>query len=95
MFKTLVATLTLVLAFCWSSVGLAASRSVTLAVSGMTCSTCPITVKKALSRVAGVASVEVRFEQKLATVSYDDTKATPEALIAAIEQAGFAATVQQ
>jgi mercuric ion binding protein len=33
----------------------AATQTTTLKVSGMTCSACPITVKKALQRVAGVS----------------------------------------
>lgn len=32
----------------------AATQTVTLAVKDMTCAVCPITVKKALNRVAGV-----------------------------------------
>ncbi len=33
----------------------AATQTVTLAVPGMTCAACPITVKKALSKVEGVS----------------------------------------
>ena len=38
---------------------LAATQTVTLAVPGMTCAACPITVKKALSKVEGVSKVDV------------------------------------
>ncbi len=41
----------------------AAPQTVTLAVSKMTCAACPITVKKALSRVPGVTEVSVSFEK--------------------------------
>jgi mercuric ion binding protein len=34
----------------------AATQTVTLSVPGMTCSACPITVKKAISKVEGVRS---------------------------------------
>ncbi|MDE3108877.1 MAG: heavy-metal-associated domain-containing protein [Acidobacteriota bacterium] len=40
----------------------------------MTCAACPITVKKALSRVEGVNSVNVNFDKKQATVTFDDAK---------------------
>ena len=33
----------------------AATQTVTLSVPGMSCATCPITVKKALSKVEGVS----------------------------------------
>ena len=38
---------------------LAEQKTVTLDVTGMTCAACPITVKKALTKVDGVSSVEV------------------------------------
>ncbi len=62
MFTTLSAILLLV-APAW-----AATRTVTLDVPGMTCPTCPITIKKALNRVSGVSRVDVSFEKKRATV---------------------------
>ncbi|GGZ88318.1 cation transporter [Novosphingobium arvoryzae] len=37
----------------------AATQTVTLSVPGMTCSACPITVKKAISKVEGVSKVRV------------------------------------
>jgi mercuric ion binding protein len=40
----------------------AATQTVTLSVPGMTCSACPITVKKAISKVEGVSKVDVTFE---------------------------------
>ncbi|WP_049307444.1 cation transporter, partial [Pseudomonas aeruginosa] len=45
---------TLVAAPAW-----AATQTVTLAVPGMTCAACPITVKKALTKVEGVTKAEV------------------------------------
>src|SRR2546427_1595103 len=40
----------------------AATQTVTLSVPGMTCSTCPIIVKKAISKVEGVSKIDVTFE---------------------------------
>ena len=47
----------------------AATRTVTLAVPGMTCAACPITVKTALAKVAGVEKTDVSFERREAVVT--------------------------
>ena len=73
----------------------AAPRTVKLAVPGMTCATCPITVKKALSKVEGVVEAKVTWEPKEAVVTYDDTKTTPAALTKATENAGYPSTVKK
>ncbi len=67
----------------------AASQTITLSVSGMTCAACPITVKKALSKVEGVQATEVSYEKKEAMVTYDDAKTNVEALTMATEGAGY------
>lgn len=69
----------------------AATRTATFAVENMTCALCPITVKKAMERVAGVRSVEVDFEAKTATVVFDPALATAEAIAAASTDAGYPA----
>lgn len=71
-----------------------ATKSVTLDVPGMTCSTCPITVKKALMKVPGVANADVSYEAKQAVVTYDDAKTTPDALMKATRNAGYPSTVK-
>lgn len=73
---------------------LAASRTATLAVSGMTCAACPITVKKALMRVAGVSQAEVDLKQQRAIVTYDDGRTSPAALAKAVSEAGYPARVE-
>lgn len=83
-----------VLACCKCSAVYAAPRTVTLDVKGMYCVTCPIAVKKALSRVDGVASVDVDFKNKQATVTFDDDKTTADALARATADAGFPSTVR-
>ena len=77
-----------------ANVVLAAPKTVTLDVPGMTCSLCPITIKKALQKVGGVSKVDVSFEKKEAVVTFDDTKAKVEALTKATGDAGFPATVK-
>ena len=71
----------------------AATKTVTLDVPGMTCSMCPLTVKKALGKVSGVIKAEATYEPKQAVVAYDDTKTNPEALMKATANAGYPSTV--
>ncbi|MDE1900994.1 MAG: mercury resistance system periplasmic binding protein MerP [Alphaproteobacteria bacterium] len=72
----------------------AAPQTVTLSVPGMTCAACPITVKKALSKVSGVEKTEVRFENREAVVTFDDAKTTISALTQATENAGYPSSVK-
>lgn len=74
---------------------LAATRTVTLSVPGMTCSACPITVKKALSKVVGVQKAEVSYEKREAVVTFDDASTNVDALTKASENAGYPATLKQ
>lgn len=67
----------------------AATKTVTLSVSNMTCAACPITVKKALTKVEGVQTAEVSYEKKEAVVIFDDAKTNVEALTKATEGAGY------
>lgn len=68
-------------------------RTVALEVSGMTCSLCPVTVRKALERVPGVLEARVDFATKKAQAKIDPDKASPEALAKAVSDAGFPAKV--
>lgn len=90
--KKLAAVLALGLAF--TAPAWAAIKTVTLAVPGMTCATCPITVKKALQKVDGVVDVKVTWEPKEAVVTYDDTKTTLKALTDATTNVGYPSTAK-
>lgn len=75
---------------CWGALALAAqTETVTLVVKNMTCEICPITVKKALEKVPGVRGVKVDFEKKMATMTFDPDKASPEILVKATTEAGY------
>ena len=91
-FATLVlaAVLAAVVAPVW-----AATQTVTLSVPGMTCAACPITVKKALTKVEGVNKVDVTFDKLEAVVTFDDARTTVRALTLATENAGYPATVKK
>ena len=73
----------------------ASPQTVTLYVQNTTCATCKITVKKALEKVPGVASAQVDFEKKTATVQFDPDKVAPAILTKASTDAGFPATVKK
>lgn len=63
-----------------------------LKISGMTCGGCVRSVTKKLSSLDGVRSADVNLEAAHATVEYDETRATPAAMIAAVQQIGFQAS---
>lgn len=58
----------------------------------MTCSVCPITVKKSLQQVPGVTDTKIDFDRKTATVRFDSGKADVAALVKATTDAGFPST---
>lgn len=67
----------------------ASFRQVVLDVEGMTCKTCPITVRNALEDVEGVYSVEATLEPPRATVRFDPATVSVDDLTAATTDAGF------
>ncbi len=73
----------------------AATQTVTLSVPGMTCAACPITVKKAITKVEGVSKTDINFEKREATVVFDDTKATVQKLTKATEDAGYPSSIKR
>ncbi len=78
-----------------TNIAFAAPKTVTLDVPGMTCALCPITVKKAITKVNGVIKAEVSFDKRQAMVTFDDAKTNVEALTKATTDAGYPATVKQ
>jgi len=58
-------------------------------IDGMSCQGCVKNVTGVLSALAGVASAEVTLEPGEARVVYDPASLTREALMSAIEDAGF------
>jgi len=87
---------TLILMLCLVALPITAlageTKTVTLAVDGMTCNMCPITVKKALRKVPGVSEVTAKYEGDgvgWARVSFDPARVKVEDLTRATEQAGY------
>lgn len=69
-------------------------REVVLSVPDMSCPMCPITVRRALNGVDGVHEAEADLDTQQARAVFDPARTDPEALIAAIENTGFSATLQ-
>ncbi len=64
-------------------------QTVVLDVQNMTCELCPITVKKALDKVPGVAATKIDLAKKTATVKFDPERANVAALVKATTNAGY------
>jgi copper chaperone CopZ len=65
-------------------------KTVSLAISGMTCDGCAATVKRVIARVPGVTGAEVALREGRATVRGDDAL-DAKGVIAAVASAGFGA----
>jgi len=70
-------------------------QTTVLDVQNMTCSLCPIMVKKSLENVPGVAQARIDFEKKTATVKFDADKTTAAALVKATTEAGYPSTLRK
>jgi len=64
-------------------------QTVILDVQNMTCELCPITVKKALDKVPGVAASKIDFAKKTATVKFNPDRTNVAALVEATTNAGY------
>jgi Cu+-exporting ATPase len=67
--------------------------TIALDITGMTCAACSARVEKMLSRVEGVRKAEVNLALERASVEIDGPVA-PQALIAAVEKAGYGAEMR-
>ena len=78
-----------------SSVYANTPKSVTLDVQNMTCGLCPVTIKKALEKTAGVTKAQIDFDKKTAVVSYDADKVNVAKLVSATTNAGCPSTPRE
>lgn len=74
---------------------MAAPKTATLMVEGMTCAACPFTVQMALRNVEGVSEVNVSYENHQAVVTFDDSQTSVSALTEATTNAGYPSTVKE
>ena len=68
-------------------------QTVVLNIGGMNCGGCVKNVTGILQGVDGVASAAVSLEDKNATVSFDPAKTNSAALVEAVEDGGFEASL--
>ena len=64
-------------------------------VTGMTCSACSAHVDKAVRKLEGVSEVNVNLLGGSMTVEYDPAAETPEAIMAAVDAAGYGCALPQ
>lgn len=62
-------------------------------VTGMSCASCSAHVEKAVAKVPGVISVSVSLLTNSMMVDFDQQKTAPEAIIQAVQQAGYGAAL--
>jgi Cu+-exporting ATPase len=67
---------------------------VELSIQGMTCSTCVISVAKALQAVEGVTLVKVDLEEGMAEIRAKK-EVDPNKLVEAVKKAGFEARIEE
>ena len=92
--RSLFAAIALVAVAAAPQVSLAEQKTVVLSVPDMNCSACPITVRKALEKVAGVHNVRASLEPPEASVTFDDAKTSIEKLTEATKKAGYPSRVK-
>ncbi len=73
----------------------AGTKTVTLDIPGMTCGTCPITVRYSLKKVPGVIQASADYASKTATVTFDPDKVKVKALTDATANAGYPSMVRK
>jgi len=72
--------------------GTARADKACFSVEKMTCAACPLTVKAAAKKVAGVQAAQASLENKSAEVTFDPAKTSVEAVGKAISDVGYPAT---
>lgn len=78
-----------------AATAIAAERQVTLAVDGMDCAACPITVRKALERVDGVKVTRVDVASGTMEAAVSDDAITDAQLLRATADAGYPSRIHE
>jgi len=66
-----------------------------LKIAGMDCEACAGVIRNKLLETPGVAAAEVHYPAGHAVVRYDAARVTPEALLAAVKNAGYSAALAE
>ena len=70
-----------------------ANQTRIIKIEGMTCGGCVANVHNATADIDGLDDISIELADNQATVTFDDTKTSAEKIAAAIDEAGFDATV--
>ena len=62
-------------------------------IDGMTCGGCVASVHAATADIEGLNTISIDLADTLATVTFDDSKTSIDAIVSAIDDAGFEATI--
>lgn len=60
-------------------------------ITGMTCAACSSAVERVTRKMDGVAESSVNLTTAILTITYDEEKVTPEAIVKKVDRAGFGA----
>jgi len=71
----------------------AQEQTVIMHVSGMTCGTCPISIRHRALQLTGVHTAKVDLDTASATVTYEDNKQSAQKIAQAITTLGYPATI--
>jgi len=74
--------------------GWAQEQTVRMHVSGMTCGICPISVRHRAMHMKGVHAATVDLKQASATVTFEDSEQSAQAIAQAITKLGYPSTIQ-
>ena len=72
-----------------------ANQTQFIKIDGMTCGGCIASVYSATADIEGLDDISIELIDNQATVTFDDSKTDIEAIVSAIEDAGFDATAVQ
>ncbi|WP_201608848.1 heavy-metal-associated domain-containing protein [Psychrobacter immobilis] len=70
-----------------------ANQTRIIKIDGMTCGGCVASVHNATADIDGLDDISIELADNQATVTFDDSKTSAEAIATAIDDAGFDATV--
>lgn len=70
-----------------------ANQTRVIKIDGMTCGGCVASVHNATADIDGLDDISIELADNQATVTFDDSITSVEAIAAAIDDAGFDATV--
>jgi len=71
------------------------AKQTSLQITGMTCATCAGTVERKLSQLRGVSKAADNLASEKATVEFDDSQATENELVQAVEDAGYGVAISE